>query len=114
MQEGRHGDAHRIEPAERQQLLPPVDRVRDVVARLQLRALVELQPGDRRDLDAGDPRVRVEVLLPRPADADHSHPQRSHANQSFGEFGLSGTPGRSPAGAAQRTALASTRRTSGW
>jgi hypothetical protein len=114
VQEGGHRDAHGVEVLELQQLLPAVQPVLDAVAVHELRADVGLQAGHRHDLHAGQLVVGLQVLLPGPAHTDDADAQRAHANHPRGEFGLSGGACRSPRGAAHRTALAMTRRMSGW
>ncbi len=76
-------------------------------------AHVLLEPGQADELDVGVRLVGLEVPLARPADADHGDPQRAHANHPRGDSGLAGTGCRN-CGAAQRTALASTRWIAGW
>ena len=78
-------------PVELEQVLPAGDVALDPVLRGERLAHVVLEPGEADELHVGERGVGGEVLLARPADADHGDPQRAHANHPRGDWGLPGT-----------------------
>src|SRR3954462_7540628 len=75
MQERRHRDADDVEVIAREQLLPARLVAPYAVPLSQRRAHVVLEPGDACQLHVGVGGVRVGVLLPGPAHADHARPK---------------------------------------
>jgi hypothetical protein len=75
VQEGGDRDADRVQPVDLQQVLPARDQALHAVAlaRLAQHRLLHARDGD--DLRARQRVIRREVLLARPADADHADAQ---------------------------------------
>ena len=67
VQEGRHGDADRLQPVQLEQVLPAREVVGDVVLGDELRAQVVLEPGDPDQLDAVELARRRRCAAGRPS-----------------------------------------------